>query len=243
MQSCKGLFSQMLEYSIKPFDLSYFDNRVVGTIAEHSLHNFLSTWTHTVVHKALFEAQNQCPALHGPFVDMVPGCCASSKKRLMPDWAGVRGSMMEGYDRPKKILPGETMASYKWKSTEVGATEVGSLYEQHWVWPIMRVFTNCISLDTRYEYIITDEEAVMFRVRARRNQNGGLGNMFSMENSTIEFVSVPYTTISSSRIGIKEKQRLTVNLALWWLHILTANDCSIQEKYPPLQEEDLRSLL
>jgi hypothetical protein len=252
-ESCQGLFSEILRYPIQPMDFSHLEDTVTEFSAEHSLDMFLSKWTHTIVQQALFRAQQLCNDMQTPFVDMVPGCDAWTPQRKLPDWAGVRRlstrSDSDSYDhRPINMLPGDTKVSYKWNSKEIKATEVGRKKKvPEWLWPIMQVFTYCIRLDTRYGYIVTDEEVVIFRVTAPRMESAPSKTeakpRFLLSKSSLEFASIDYQSVTSSARGREGKTNLmTLNMALWWLHLLAANNRSIQPKYPPLRDEILQDL-
>lgn len=247
-QTCNGLFFKMLLYPVKPIDFSYLDDDVTEFTAERSFESFLFKWTHTIVSKALSKAQNQCELLHPPYVDMVVGCDAWAPQKFQPDWAGVRKAGVKHHDRPDNILPGDTKVSYKWKSTEINTTKIPSDYAPSWLWPIMQVFTYCVRLNTRYGYIITDEEIVILRVRVDRGlvgESGPHGEKSDDSTSekeipdntgTVEYTSISYDCSKKAH----DEGCLTMNLALWWLHLLAANNPSIQPSYPPLKEETLQ---
>ena len=51
------------------------------------------------------------------------------------------------------------------------------------------------------------------------------------ENPNIEYRPLMFKSIPWDAAG---KDKLTINLALWWLHMLTKDDISVQDAYPPL---------
>ncbi|KAJ9493828.1 hypothetical protein H2202_010683 [Exophiala xenobiotica] len=80
-----------------------------------------------------------------------------------------------------------------------------------------------MNFKTRYGYIISDEEVVAFRVR--------------VPHERLEEKKSKHSTQDPSG-----EKKLTMNLAIWWLHLLAANSRSIQTTYGPLEDEILDGL-
>ncbi|KAK0710069.1 hypothetical protein B0T26DRAFT_805617 [Lasiosphaeria miniovina] len=258
MKCCGGLFRDMLQHAIEPLKFPLLEKGAVTFADEDALQkHFISQWTHPIVSTALSHAQLQSSdrGLRPPFVDMVAGGNAQRIARNKPDWAGTRAAAAAAaaapYDDPNvainilpvNILPGDTKVSYKWRSTEIVAKEVGANdLVQNWFWPLRQIFTYCMNFGTRYGYIVTDEEVVAFRVRVPQerlqvSKLGGRKLVRPKDGGTIEYAAIYDSTQSQGG-----EKRLTENLAIWWLHLLAANNRSIQTAYDPLQDEKLAGL-
>ncbi|KAJ8132733.1 hypothetical protein O1611_g890 [Lasiodiplodia mahajangana] len=155
-----------------------------------------------------------------------------------PDWAGLVD--VHGYNN---ILPGDTKLSRNWKSSElspfIGRMGQGNLRghpEAPALWPIRQVLHYCINSHMRYGYVITDEELVVMRVRPNEEYNHG-ATMDELHSTTwdypfVEFQSIPWKQ-ASTKIG------LSVNLALYTLLILAANNGLLDWEYGSLDQEKL----
>jgi hypothetical protein len=250
-KTCKGRFADLLQLQVQPLDFSrHFEDSTEFT-AEHSLECFFHKWTRTIVSFALSAAQSQCKLFEKPYIRMIQGCDAANEgihdtkkslkslqeKRLLPDWAGVYSIAFKDGERPANILPGDTKLSHKWKSRDI---EPGIVHKNddvpQWLWPIMQVFTYCIKANSRYGYIITDKEIVVLRVRqaASTQESFDSGSLFE-DYGAVEYACIDYDNTQSIHSG----GRLTLNMALWWLHLLAAKDRSIQQTYQPLEKEYL----
>lgn len=106
---------------------------------------------------------------------------------------------------------------------------------ENWRWSVGRIFTYGMNYKTRYGYITSDEEVVACRVllpRERLNEEKFRRRIrLSKDRGTIEYVPI----YDSTQIPTREK-RLTMNLAIWWLHLLAGNNRSIQTSYGPLDD-------
>lgn len=199
--------------------------------------HYISQWTHPIVTTALFHAQRQASdhGLRPPFVEMVAGGNALGTSTYRPDWAGAR-TIVKDPNQTINILPGDTKVSYKWRSAEIIPKEVNEDdLVQNWFWPLRQIFTYCMTFKTRYGYIISDEEVVAFRVKAPRErlkEKPKRNAMVSKDRGTIEYVPIYDSTQDPDG-----EKKLTMNLAIWWLHLLAANNRSIQTTYGPLKDE------
>ena len=245
MKCCGGLFCEMLKHTIEPMKFPHLDKDVIRFADEAALEkHYISQWTHPIVTTALSHAQRQSNdhGLRPPFVEMVAGGNAQSISGHKPDWAGTRTMVPDNPNQTVNILPGDTKVSYKWKSTEIVPKEVNA-YDlvQNWFWPLRQVFTYCMNFKTRYGYIISDEEVVAFRVRVPRERleenKSKRRIVLSKDRGTIEYVPIYDSTQDPGG-----EKRLSMNLAIWWLHLLAANNRSIQTTYGPLKDEILDGL-
>jgi hypothetical protein len=246
-QCCDGLFSLMLELPMTPMEFSHLRSKEgISFTAEGSLEKgYVSQWTFPIVKEALANAQPRCDRLIPPFVKMVAGedSKAPGGHRHKPDWAGVRTSLPKESGRAVNILPGDTKVSYKWISSKVATGEMNENDRiSDWAWPIRQIFTYCLDLRTRYGFIITDVEVVAFRVRAPRERFDVTSRRrtVSEDRGTLEIFPITNSTQGSAGSG----RHMTMNLAVWWLHLLAANNRSIQNAaYPPLRNEILSGLV
>ena len=271
MESCGGIFRDMLKHTIEPVRFPHLDD--VDTIKfsdEDSLEkHYVSPWVLPIVTTALSHAQRQHSADHGPlrppFVKMVAGGTAKRTNGRKPDWAATRTMAADDPNQAANMLPGDTKVSHKWQSTQIVPKEVDSSdLTENWFWPLRQIFTYCINNNTRYGYIISDQEVVVFRVRAPQELTGPTrpGKWRQEEGGTIEYMPICHSTQATNPDdtpgGAEEpsaekqpihgeainerRRRLTMNLAIWWLHLLAANDRSIQATYRPLKDEYLDGL-
>lgn len=245
MKCCGGLFYEMLKHTIEPMQFPHLEKDLIRFADEAALEkHYISQWTHPIVTTALSHAQRQSNdrGLRPPFVEMVAGGNAQSISGHKPDWAGTRTMVPDNPNQTVNILPGDTKVSYKWKSTEIVPKEVNANdLVQNWFWPLRQIFTYCMNFKTRYGYIISDEEVVAFRVRVPRERltenKSKRKIVLSKDRGTIEYVPIYDSTQDPGG-----EKRLTMNLAIWWLHLLAANSRSIQTTYGPLKDEILDGL-
>ncbi len=176
MKCCDGLFGEMLQHTIEPMKFPHLEERLITFADEPALEkHFVSQWTHPIITTALLSAQQQSHdrGIREPFVEMVAGGNVKRFSGSKPDWAGTRRMAQGTANQTVNTLPGDTKVSYKWKSTEIVVkkwTEKDMI--QNWLWPIRPIFTYCLNFQTRYGYIVTDEEVVAFRVRAPPDRFG-----------------------------------------------------------------------
>ena len=226
---------------------------------EDSLEALLIKWNQSVVSDALDVTQTLSGADQGQAkIYMVRGGQANKIARYQPDWAGVlRASTQQ---RASSILPGDTKVGWKWSSRDIQVGEVESIYlARDWLEPIKQIFTYCTKLNVRYGYIITERELVVTRIRPFsqddlrspvNTQDSGLSipspkkraMAFTSESSkitaseetfqegTLEYKAIPWSNNASDN-------SLTINLALWWLHMMALESHEICYWYPPLADD------
>ncbi|WEW60302.1 hypothetical protein PRK78_005787 [Emydomyces testavorans] len=200
--------------------------------------------------------------------------------KIYPDWAGVQSC--EGPAVYKNVCPGETKLSTKWDSM----SNVGRI---GYFWPLAQVLSYCVdNWNTRYGYLITQEELVVLRYSRERigpglaqtrsprqppaapagghDRNTSIASLtsatsrmsidqvpgLSRENSGSQGAAQQSSSFQASSSGGEirpvemkripwtydgRKERLTVKLALWWIHMLAAApgcDIVIGDDYPHL---------
>lgn len=185
----------------------------------------------------------------------IPG--RKAQKGSRPDWAGIIPS--EGYqdrtiDNRKScinVLPGDSKLSTKWSSS-------GDPNSLEFKKPFSQIFNYCDSAEVRYGYLLTPEELVVVRVSrkpshevsnsrpsSQRAKRPGTSEWkkaqekdpFSKElqkqnQGVLEYKSIPWDDGSQ-----RQEASLSVNLALWWLHMMAATARSIEPSYRDLSEE------
>jgi hypothetical protein len=164
---------------------------------------------------------------------------------LNPDWSAIYIlPWAEGQEKPANILPGDTKLHFKWKSQDIKRTMSSDLKAQ-WTKPLRQLVTYCIMAESRYGYIITNCELVVLRMSytgttsLRRVKNESM--MTPIDESVhkdeykVEWKAISFDTHDETG----QAMEMTVNLALWWLHMLAMNDRSIQSSYCSLATEKL----
>lgn len=167
--------------------------------------------------------------------------------------------------KSKNFLPGETKLSRKWSSGKIVQREVQpSQPKSNWIQPLAQTYTYCIRVNARYGYIITDKELVVFRIRPIPSPNGDGSQLKDLQslkdmnpranvdrlkdmqlfdetpakraqtNGLLEFKAIPWA--NHFHRGRDHLGQLTVNLSLWWLHIMAAESSCIEERYEPLRD-------
>jgi hypothetical protein len=221
-----GALKKMLQYKTGSLDFSGHFDKVFEFSSEPSLTTFMSGWTLKVVDFALATAQEKFENFPRPFIRMVQGdegnLRSTKKKRRYPDWAGVLKTERPSGQKWRSILPGDTKISFKFKSADIRPlNELQPGHPGDWFWPIRQIFTYCLKAQSRYGYIVTDEEAIVFRVRAIDALQ---------QHCIMEYQAFPFAKDHSD-------DRFSANEAIWWIHLLAANDWCIKTKYCPLKEE------
>lgn len=167
--------------------------------------------------------------------------------------------------KSKNVLPGDTKVSSKWSSANIEHGVVQEAKKKvDWIQPVGQIYTYCVRANARYGYVITAEELVVFRVRPSFESKinspasdyleslkainprvdveqleaitltDGTPAGRAEANGTLEFKSIPWA--DHFQDSHADRGVMTVNLALWWLHLMAAENSVIQERYPPLRD-------
>ncbi|OJD29355.1 uncharacterized protein BKCO1_8300032 [Diplodia corticola] len=146
--------------------------------------------------------------------------------------------------------------------------DLGKYERPHWIQPLNQVFTYCVELKVRYGYVLSDRELLVLRIRP--NQKGKTpaidrtdvshpeegpprrstrrrtqekqpteSNPETIEQRDIRNGILEFACIKG---GSQNGDGLTVNLALWWLHLLALKDNTVQGSYSDLADEVLSSI-
>lgn len=185
--------------------------------------------------------------------------------RLRHDWAGIVVNAQSPNPPYVNRVPGDTKQSHKWASMMCKPKfEENS---EDFLNPLRRVLLYCVKVNSRYGYIITDEEACFFRrtkseepavplstnrpqrqnPQSTHNRGASINTVTSGTSSmSIDTSGSPYTDGGNPDINEKFLEfmtvpwrasgpnSLTINLCLWFIHLLAASDNSVKESYPVL---------
>ena len=224
---------------------------------EDSLECLLVKWNHSIVSDALSTAQDHLDNhLSSTKIYMVKGGQADypgSNSKLRPDWGAIRRST-PAISKNRNILPGDTKLSTKWSSDyiERGHCENRWTGACDWFSPLKQIYTYCVRANARYGYLITDKELVVMRITPLQEYDGqsGLDNLDSQESfgslnptpasrardaGILEYKAIPWQTDDNIASNDSNSEAMTVNLALWWLHIMAADCSDIEDLYAPLR--------
>ena len=232
---------------------------------EDSLESLLILWTQQIVSNALAVTQDNLNSLcTSGRIYMVRGGQArrlesypkkEKRRNSFPDWAAVKklATTVDVQDKACNLLPGDTKISSKWKSHGIKFGDRNAYKSTpNSARPIIQVFNYCLKANVRYGYIITDQELVVLRIRAsdagtKQAKSKGIeesqeayaseGQKKARRSGEVELVSVPWDNHATDPRG--DDCKLSINLALWWLHILAATECGIESSYPELSGEKL----
>ena len=227
-------YADLRDYSHLPLALLRVSN-------EDSLTSVLVKSNQSIVLEALMKTSEK---ILEQKVEMVRGGQAiliyDLNHHSLPDWAGIRV-----VQRPNNILPGETKTSWsfscaKMEEDNIDAKEQEEGHDQHSPhshWPVRQLLYYCLCSYSRYGYIITDRELVAFRVGPRKAYQYAEEPIRRLKNRLSQDAIMEYRRIPWDDYG--PYREFTVNLALWVLHILAANNGLLESKpYAPLGTDE-----
>ncbi|KAL6715420.1 hypothetical protein ACLMJK_006381 [Lecanora helva] len=234
---------------------------------ENSLDSLIIKWNQSMTSKALTAAQRHLKVHHSETVYFCKGGQAQwpreAEIKKRPDWAAVKGFTLarESAQEVRNVLPGDTKLSKKWSSDRINPGDLDDIeFEDDWYQPLSQIFTYCVRSNARYGYLITDKELVVVRVSPRDplkypwSQSSDAGKRKARKETIrrkhaarepcdkaiidgcLEYQTIPWD--DRKRSQRVDAPRMTANLALWWLHLLAANDGAIEEDYVPLDESE-----
>ncbi|PHH91464.1 hypothetical protein CDD83_365 [Cordyceps sp. RAO-2017] len=200
------------------------------------------------------------PTRHETSASEQPGrtaCGRLSRKNFKPDAGAFLPCRTHGSSCaavPVERLPKDYKTAAKWNSSILFQ---GDILDESGRWrrkasrkneamPIRQAFTYCIHFRCRYGCILTTDEAFIFRIRPRAGASytpeSALRGDDALERSLredglMEYVSIPWA--SDETQDADSDGTLTVNLALWLVHILAGNHHEVDWSYCPLASETL----
>ncbi|KAK3936570.1 hypothetical protein QBC46DRAFT_418644 [Diplogelasinospora grovesii] len=141
----------------------------------------------------------------------------------------------------------------KWNSSVISN---GSLIDKTGRWrpgkakkdqamPIRQIYSYCVEYLCRYGIILTTSEAVIFRIKPRgeapcssqESTDASLLRRRLISDGLMEYVSVPWDNDNGG--DPDNYKELTVNLAVWFVHVLAGNGHQVDWDYPLLQSSTL----
>lgn len=150
-------------------DLTKFDREVWD---EDSLEHLLGKAIMPPVNAALSKVRHS-RGLHKDF-DLDLGRAGratidlSNDTRIRPDWALCSKQFRDGYY--SNLLPGDTKLSRKWQSNFFPE------YDIEWRDPVRQIVHYCDNSESRYGFLITDEELVVVRCRREMIEDSAMVN-------------------------------------------------------------------
>ncbi|KAF4339926.1 hypothetical protein FBEOM_6150 [Fusarium beomiforme] len=180
-----------------------------------------------------------------------------SLSRLQPDSGSIASTPLSSkaggavISNRQERFPKEYKPSTKWKSERIFQggllDDSGSFMRgktsDNYAWPIRQAYTYCIQNMCRYGCILTCEEAFIFRIMPREDksvkssQDVTLLRNELINNGLMEYVSIPWKNHSRGQTRLLNVW--TVNLALWFVHILAGNNFEVEWNYVGLTAETL----
>lgn len=129
----------------------------------------------------------------------------SKRRALEPDMA----IFLKDGDRmtSTSLVMGDNKCETKWDHVKMIKTETSDISE--YLWPVRQILTYAVAAHTRYGWVMTTSEVVVFRVSKNPSTS-------SASKYIVEWSFVPW---SNSGEG-----KLTVNLAIWWLGMMSLAD-------------------
>ncbi|KAL8951219.1 MAG: hypothetical protein Q9222_002782 [Ikaeria aurantiellina] len=252
-QKYSGSFESILKhrYDFQDYsDISKLPHRRI--FDEASLESFLDIWNWRMVSEALATAQghdDKHPAKPPIFMakgghTWFPGIVVSRNgKPLKPDWAGFK-ELPESSGKPPNILPGDTKLSSKWHSSRIRTgrvVESGNI--DGWLPAIRQIYTYCTRANAQYGYLITDQELVAVKIswlacldnQSPEEPKDG-ESTHRQRKGLLLFKAIPW-----DHDVVNPASGLSMNLALWWLHMMAAADHEVKDE--KLALEDLEEAL
>lgn len=250
MESLMLMYGGILEFVLSQrFNLKDFETEgspFCSIYNEKTFEFLIVKWSLSLMAEALPKTHKLFGDYEIPRSDPVEMQGGGAAKRpapgLDPDWAGTLRSeipIVTKGDLPVNILPGETKLSSKWSSEDIVLGKVkGSFKKIDWLRPLTQLNTYCIESNARYGYIITDRELVAVRIRLGPSSIPNIPNESlnarARKTGIMEVKAIPW--LDSTAIAERDFDTITINLALWWLHIMAAECRDIKEHYPRLQD-------
>lgn len=180
---------------------------------------------------------------------------------FQPDWAAVRVGNDFAPKDLTNMLPGDTKISRSWSFNDQldnqdldAILDLGPNENPPWAAPLYQIFTYCVELKVRYGYVISDRELLVVRIRpmdvahCKKDPPKRSGRYLQKEEQLGESneetlkkrdIKNGILELASIRVGSQQEDVLTVNLALWWLHLLALKDNTVQRSYKDLADESL----
>ncbi|KAL8715674.1 MAG: hypothetical protein Q9225_006327 [Loekoesia sp. 1 TL-2023] len=153
-----------------------------------------------------------------------------------PDWAGVQRldeeqRLFQPHNKPRNILPGDTKLSSKWNSSQIEKGKLKTRPKKNWYRPISQIYDYCRRANARYCYLFTDQELVVMRLDIERSD---VGLKSRSRRGTFLYKAIPWNDQDAT--PGENGEAMTVNLALWLLHLAAVRDSKITDDLRLLEE-------
>ncbi|KAM5341754.1 hypothetical protein ACJ41O_014785 [Fusarium nematophilum] len=241
-------------------DLLHKWNRTIVNAAldavQHELHPAI--WCKGKADPASTKEEPEQPAEPEKKRELPPRKCSTEAKtpkaqplaRLKPD-SGSSSLDSSSDDRHSERFPKEYKPARKWKSewmaerqliNDAGEWEKGKS-NHNLAMPIRQAYTYCVKHMCRYGCILTCQEAFIFRVKALGKEPAGASEDPRLlkrqlaQNGLMEYISIPWDNHHQG--DVEGHDAWTVNLALWFVHVLAGNNYEVGWEYGRLEDERL----
>ncbi|KAI1327695.1 hypothetical protein F5Y16DRAFT_410192 [Xylariaceae sp. FL0255] len=189
------------------------------------------------------------------------GPIPSHKRTIVPDASGlpISGDGILGpggspLPKPASRLPKEIKSGSTWLSSEKIGRPIGKT--KLWIdgrpaAPLRQIYQQCIDAGSRYGCILTTREAFIVRIGPWRGSNlyippGTSRTKDQLKHSIekgglLEYVSIPWEAHRSKDESLEQFKTMTMNLAIWFQHILAGNNHEFAWEYKRLVDEKLKT--
>ncbi|KAI0154193.1 hypothetical protein GGR57DRAFT_119565 [Xylariaceae sp. FL1272] len=183
---------------------------------------------------------------------------SSRRGSIVPDGSGVdflKAPSLEttGSSGKRRVtkLPIEIKSGKTWDSSREIETPRGNCtgwIKKRGAAPIRQIYTYCVRTRCRYGCIVTTKEAFLIRIRPYQEHSAASNSEPTqdeiehavIENGLLEHISIPWSVHRGEGQDLERFRDMTMNLALWFQHILAGNSHELAWQYGPLTEEVLR---
>ncbi|CAH0020882.1 unnamed protein product [Clonostachys rhizophaga] len=171
-----------------------------------------------------------------------------SYAKFKPDSGSVSSNPTSEKDVKKERFVKEYKVATKWRSRWIHER---GLVDESGKWnrrlsqrnpaglPVIQTFTYCVQNMCRYGCILTCEEAFIFRVRpiaeSPISQRSEPVRAQLAKNGLLEYASIPWEAHFEKMPEACDTW--TINLALWFIHVLAGNEAGVNWTYPRLEIE------
>lgn len=157
--------------------------------------------------------------------------------------------------KPFSRLPKEIKSGSSWVSRiAIGrpSGETKSWIMKRTAAPVRQIYEQCVQARSRYGCIITTQEAFLVRIgpikkpsaRVKRTKTPLAPDQLYQavkDGGLLEYISIPWAAHRRDDESLERFRTMTMNLAIWFQHILAGNSHELAWEYRPLGDEELRN--
>ncbi|KAI8946433.1 hypothetical protein F4801DRAFT_583416 [Xylaria longipes] len=151
---------------------------------------------------------------------------------------------------PKEIKSGSTWVSSKAIGRPRG--ETSSWITKNTAAPVRQIYQQCIQARSRYGCIITTQEAFLVRIGPYRGSSARVKRTKApltqdqlyqavTDEGLLEYISIPWAVHRKDNDSLEKFRTMTMNLAIWFQHILAGHNHELSWRYKPLVDENFRN--